>query len=125
MGQRGADREPATAQDLHEMTRLSRDALLAGAVGISTSRSLFHRTRDGQLTPTITAGEEEVQALAKGLASAGRGVFQLLLDFPSITQDECLDSTCCAGFRSAAGRPLSFTLAERKSAPDGYRTLLK
>jgi N-acyl-D-amino-acid deacylase len=125
MGKRGADREPATARDLHEMTRLSRDALLAGAVGISTSRSLFHRTRDGQLAPTITAGEEEVQALAKGLASAGRGVFQLLLDFPSITQDECLEFDLLRRISQRSGRPLSFTLAERKSAPDGYRTLLK
>ncbi len=125
MGKRGADREPATAQDLNEMTRLTRDALLAGALGVSTSRSLFHRTRDGQLAPTITAGEEEVQALAKGLASAGRGVFQLLLDFPSITEDECLEFDLLRRIAQRSGRPLSFTLAERKSAPDGHRTLLK
>jgi N-acyl-D-amino-acid deacylase len=125
MGKRGADREPATADDLNEMTRLSRDAVLAGALGISTSRSLFHRTREGHLAPTITAGEEEIQALAQGLASAGRGVFQLLLDFPSITEDDCIEFGLLRRVAQRSGRPLSFTLAERKTAPDGFRTLLR
>src|SRR3984885_2760132 len=43
MGERGANLEPPTEQDLHEMRRLTREAIEAGALGVSTSRNLAHR----------------------------------------------------------------------------------
>jgi N-acyl-D-aspartate/D-glutamate deacylase len=127
MGRRGADREPATGPDLNEMTRLAREALQAGALGISTSRSLFHRTKQGQLAPTITAGEEELHALARALAAEGKGVFQLLIDFSFASLDEAdsLEFELLRRFVKRSGRPLSFTLAEQKKAPEGFRTLLQ
>jgi N-acyl-D-amino-acid deacylase len=125
MGRRGADREPATGPDLAAMTRLSEQALRAGALGISTSRSLFHRTRRGQLAPTITAGEEELDALARALAAVGAGVFQLLLDFSYVSDDESVEFDLLRRFVGRSGRPLSFTLAEQKKAPDGFRLLLR
>jgi N-acyl-D-aspartate/D-glutamate deacylase len=85
MGRRGVDREPATAQDMAAMATLVEEGLAAGALGFSTSRSLFHRTPDGVLTPTITAAEEELTAIARGMRRAGRGVIQLLDDFADTT----------------------------------------
>ena len=73
MGRRGVDREPATTADMAAMAALVEEGLLAGALGFTTSRSLFHRTPDGALTPTITAGEEELAAIAAGMAPGGQG----------------------------------------------------
>ena len=79
MGQRGVDREPATAQDMATMAALVEEGLSAGALGFSTSRSLFHRTPEGVLTPTITAAEEELTAIARGMGRIGKGVIQYRL----------------------------------------------
>jgi N-acyl-D-aspartate/D-glutamate deacylase len=125
MGERGADREPATARDLAEMSRLAVTALESGAIGISTSRSLFHRTRAGKLAPTITAGEEELDALAGALAAAGRGVFQLLLDFPSTSDSGSVEFALLRRIAQRARAPLSFTLAQQKLAPQTWRVLLR
>ena len=57
-----------------------REALDAGAMGIATSRTLFHRSSDGKPIPTLDASEEELMALADTLRAKGRGVFQIVED---------------------------------------------
>jgi hypothetical protein len=74
MGQRGADREPATATDLARMAQVVREAMSAGAMGVSTSRTFFHRSSDGKSTPSFQSGEDELTALALALKRAARVV---------------------------------------------------
>ena len=74
MGQRGADREPATDADLRQMARIVREAVRAGAMGFSTSRTFFHRSSDGKSTPSFEAAENELTALALALKESGKGV---------------------------------------------------
>src|SRR6266545_1026962 len=81
MGQRGIDREPATASDLERMATIVREAMAAGAMGFSTSRTLIHRSSDGKITPTFGAGEEELTALALALGQCGRGAMEVITDF--------------------------------------------
>ncbi|OHV31522.1 MULTISPECIES: N-acyl-D-amino-acid deacylase family protein [Pseudofrankia] len=116
MGRRGADREAATPDDLDEMTRIVAEAVTAGAFGVSTSRSIGHRTPDGQLAPTVGVEEAELHALARGLRQAGAGVLQLIA-----SQGEHDPRAEVALFRrltATSGGPLSFTLVTTQRFPE-------
>jgi N-acyl-D-aspartate/D-glutamate deacylase len=113
MGQRGADREPATDVDLQQMSRIVRDAMHAGAMGFSTSRTFFHRSSDGQSTPSFEAAEDELMALALALKQAGKGVMQLITDFEVPEQTFAL----LRRLVERSGRPLSVSLLEGTYGP--------
>jgi len=120
MGERGANREDATADDIAQMRDLATAAMQAGALGFSTSRTLNHRTSDGQPTPTLTASEEELTGIAMGLADAGMGVLQFVSDF----DDPEKEAAMLRRLVESSGRPLSVSLAQADIAPDGWRKLL-
>jgi N-acyl-D-aspartate/D-glutamate deacylase len=119
MGQRGADREPATPDEIVKMARLAADGVRAGALGFTTSRTLNHRTSKGEPTPTLTAAREELVGIADAICETGAGVLQVISDFPEF-DDEV---TTLFEMMQTSGRPLSVSLTQ--SAPgDGYRRLL-
>jgi len=60
MGERGVDREPATSEDIALMARLAREAIEAGALGFSTSRTLNHRASDGPPDADAYGVEDEL-----------------------------------------------------------------
>jgi N-acyl-D-aspartate/D-glutamate deacylase len=113
MGQRGADREPATTADLQQMARIVRDAVKAGAMGFSTSRTFFHRSSDGSPTPSFEAAEDEMTALALALKESGKGVMQLITDFEEPDQTFSL----LRRLVQRSGRPLSVSLLEGTYGP--------
>ncbi len=120
MGQRGADREPATPDDMARMSQLAREAMEAGALGFGTSRTLNHRTSDGSPIATLTASEEELTSIATGMAAAGRGVLQVVSDFT----DPIAEFAMLRRIVERSGRPLAFTLAQGSASPHGYKRLL-
>src|SRR6202040_1468082 len=67
MGQRGVDREPATAAEAAEMGRIAGEGINAGALGFSTSRTINHKTKAGAHIPTLDADEAELTAIARAL----------------------------------------------------------
>src|SRR5882757_3217059 len=73
MGQRGADREPATTNDLTLMRELATEAARAGALGFASSRLATHRTDGGQQIPSYAVGEDEILEIARGIADGGGG----------------------------------------------------
>lgn len=77
MGARGARNEPATADDIAAMSRLVTEAIEAGALGFSTSRTLAHRAMDGEPVPGTFAAEDELFGLGRAMAAGGRAVFEL------------------------------------------------
>ena len=120
MGERGANREEATADDIAVMAKLAREAVEAGALGFSTSRTLNHRTSDGQPTPTPTASEEELTGIGMALKEAGKGVLQFVSDF----DDPKKEAAMLRRIVERTGRPLSVSLAQSDVAPEGWRVLL-
>jgi N-acyl-D-aspartate/D-glutamate deacylase len=113
MGQRGADRELATAADLQEMASLVREAVQAGAMGFSTSRTFFHRSSDGKSTPSFQAAENELMTLALALKEAGKGAMQLITDYDEPEQTFAL----LRSLVERSGRPLSVSLLEGTYGP--------
>src|SRR6185437_2441441 len=67
MGERGAQLEPASEGDIAQMRRIAGDAMRAGALGFSTSRTLNHKTVKGDPTPSLRATEAELTGIALGL----------------------------------------------------------
>lgn len=108
MGQRGLNREPATASDRSEMAALLKEALQAGALGIGTSRTVFHRSSDGNLIPTLEAEEAELQAFAAVLAETGKGVMQIVSDF----KDPPAEFAMMKRLAERSRRPVTFTFGE-------------
>ena len=60
MGDRAIRREPATADDIAEMRKLTIEALRVGAFGVTTSRTDSHKTPDGELVPSRNADDVEL-----------------------------------------------------------------
>jgi len=120
MGERGAKREPATAADIRAMAAIARRAAEVGALGFTTSRTLNHRTSDGDPTPTLTAGEDELSGIALGLKAAGAGALQVVSDFT----DPEMEFAMLRRIVERSGRPLSFTLLQSPIDPAAYKTLL-
>jgi N-acyl-D-aspartate/D-glutamate deacylase len=122
MGERGARLGPATSEDIDSMRRLTEQAMRAGAIGFSTSRTLNHRTVTGDPTPSLRASEEELLGIALGIKDAGSGVIEFISDFD--TPDAESEFAMVRRVLAASRRPLSVSLAQRHSRPEFWRHLL-
>ena len=122
MGERGATLEPPTADDLGEMRRLTKEAIEAGALGVSTSRTYAHQFRDGRPAPSVNTEDQEVLALAEGLRDAGRGVFQMV---PSYDVSATERMGLLRDIARTSGRPVSFTFMQSPKGPDDWKEMLR
>ena len=113
MGQRGANREPATPADLTRMRALAKEAIEIGAIGFASSRFAFHKTGSGDLIPTYGAAQDEIAAIVAGVADGGGGLIQFVPDIPVGGYESVLQQV----FEAAqdAGLPVTFSLATGNS----------
>ena len=121
MGERAARLEDATEDDAAAMRSLATEAMRAGAVGFSTSRTLNHRTASGDPTPSLRARADELEAIALGVADAGHGVVELISDFWPDTDGEF---ELVRGIVARSGVPLSLSLSQSHRQPEAWRDLL-
>jgi N-acyl-D-aspartate/D-glutamate deacylase len=111
-----------------EMAALIREAMEAGALGYSISRSLTHRTPDGRSVPGTWSDPEEFYAVAEPLRELGRGVLECApryneVDGSTSRVDEEL--AWIAEISRRTGRPFSFNLMQMRSMGDHYRRVLE
>jgi len=120
MGQRGADREPATAADRAKMAALAVAGVRAGALGFSTSRTLNHKTLDGRPIPTLKADEAELMEIALALKEEGAGWLQVISDF----DEPEVEMALLRRLSERSGRPMSVTVLQRDNQPEEWRRLM-
>jgi N-acyl-D-aspartate/D-glutamate deacylase len=127
MGQRGADNEPASSDDIATMAAIVHEAVEAGAMGFSTSRTITHKAMNEEPVPGTFAAEDELFAIGRALGRAGKGVFEVA---PAGVAGEDLvapkpevDWMC----RLAAdiGRPVTWLMLQNAFAPDDWKELME
>lgn len=134
MGERGRLNEDATAEDLETMGRIVAEAIDAGAVGFSTSRTIGHRSLWGEPVPGTFAADEELLAIARHMAPLEKGVFEMIpagtvgelkaLGGERTTQQE--EHDLMRRFSVESGRPVTFTLVQSPDYdPELWREILE
>lgn len=121
MGERGADHtENATASEVEQMSRLVYEAIEAGALGFTTSRTMNHRTKDGAFTPSLTAPPEELLGIGQALGKAQKGVFEIVSDFLDTDREFSMMRQMAAETQ----RTISISIAQADMRPDHWREIL-
>lgn len=128
MGPRAADEDARPdAAELGTMCRMLDEAMSAGALGLSTSRTLRHKIPDGRWVPGTFASLDELFALGDVLARHGRGVFEAAPRFdgdgPS-EQRALAELEWIAELSRRTGRPFTFNLTHTRANPDHHRLVM-
>jgi N-acyl-D-aspartate/D-glutamate deacylase len=121
MGER-AFSEQATPDDLERMQREVRDAIRAGAMGFTTSRTYNHQTPDGRPVASRLASWDEVRQLVGVMGAMNAGIFEIAgedtLNKPEVLQDY---TTRLRELAVDTGVPITFGTFSRRYAPDYWR----
>ena len=76
MGQRAFEEE-ATEDEIRTMANLAQEAVRAGAMGFTTSRSPNHETSDRRPVASRQASWQEVRAIVNAVGETGAGMFEI------------------------------------------------
>jgi N-acyl-D-amino-acid deacylase len=128
MGERSLDEAPATDDDIAAICALVDEAMGAGALGFSTSRTLLHRVPDGRPVPGTWADERELLAIADVLGTRGHGVYEVAPRFERPGKDYEHTRTevhWMAEINRRTGRPVTFGLAQSNAGPELFRKILE
>jgi N-acyl-D-aspartate/D-glutamate deacylase len=130
MGQRGVDNLDATPDEIATMARIVGEAMEAGALGFTTSRTIGHRSLSGSPVPGTFAADGELMAIASAM---GRGVFEAI-PAGTVGALEALggerakpveEVMMLAGVSRTSGRPITFTTIQIAEDVDHWREVLE
>ncbi len=127
MGQRGADNEPATPEDIEAMARIVKEGVAAGALGFSTSRTIAHTAINGEPVPGTFAAEDELFGIGRVLGELDKGLFEVAgagaagedIAAPKKELDWMLRLS------KEIQRPVTFAMVQIDAAPQLWRELLE
>lgn len=69
-----------TTDDIRKMADIVEEGVRAGALGFSTSRTVIHKSVDGEVVPGTTATAEELIEIGRAMGRVGYGVFEMASD---------------------------------------------
>ena len=126
MGERGAKNEPATPEDIEGQAAIVKEAIAAGALGFSMSRTIVHRAVDGEVVPGTHGAEDEIFGIARVLGELGEGIVELA---PAGIQGEDMSAPdkemdWMGRLSKEIQRPVSFALVQHDVAPRDWKRLL-
>ena len=121
MGERGAKNEKAEVEDIEQMAAIVKEGLEAGALGFSTSRTILHRAKDGELVPGTTADRSELLGIGRAMGEAGHGVFEVASDLAPEEEE----ISWMRQLSKESGQPVSFACLQGDHDPSQWRRLLK
>ena len=128
MGERGMDETPSSDADIAAMCELVDEALSAGALGFSTSRTLLHTVPDGRQVPGTFADENELLAFGDVLGKHGKGIFEAAARLGERDRDLTktrAEMAWMGELSRRSGRPVSFGLVHSDRRPDLYRQVIE
>ena len=122
MGERALAHTAATPAEIDAMAVLLRQALEAGALGLSTGRSDNHRTSEGKDTPAANASAKELTGLARALKGLNHGVIQVVSDYNLMQGPGEFDAEfdLVETMAHASGKPVSLTWLQRDPGGEQY-----
>ena len=127
MGQRGADNEAATSDDIAQMAAIVGEAADAGAFGFSTSRTIGHRAMSGEPVPGTFAAEDELFSIGRAMARSGKGVFEVapagLAGEDLVAPKKEIDWIC--RLADDIGRPVTWLMLQNLVEPDEWKELME
>jgi N-acyl-D-aspartate/D-glutamate deacylase len=121
MGDRGGANAEATPDEIVRMADLVREAIEAGAAGFSTTRTILHRAKDGELAAGTLASADELVGIGRALGEAGAGVFELASDM----FDPEAEFAWMATVARESGRPVTFNCLQDDIRPEHWRRLIE
>jgi len=130
MGERAMDETPSSVEDISAMVDLVDEAIEAGALGFSTSRTLLHVVPDGRQVPGTFADENELLAFGDVLGKHGNGIFEAAARLGERDREEHLPNTRAevawmGEVSRRSGRPVSFGLVSSSRRPDLFRKVVE
>jgi len=125
MGERALAHTTATPADIDAMRGLLREALQAGAAGLSTGRSDNHRTSEGKDTPAANASAQELSGIAQAFDGLHHGVVQVVSDYNLLQGPGEFDAEfdLVEALAQASGRPLSLTWLQRDPGGEQFHQI--
>ncbi|MFB3107585.1 MAG: amidohydrolase family protein, partial [Pseudomonadales bacterium] len=129
MGERSMDEAPATAEDIEKICALVDEAIGAGALGFSTSRTFMHKVPDGRPVPGTYAHPDELLAIGQVLGRHGKGVFEAAARLGERDND-ALDNTrrevsWMGQLSRENGVRVTFGLVQSDRRPELYRRVIE
>jgi N-acyl-D-amino-acid deacylase len=121
MGERGGANAEATTDEIELMAKLVQEAVEAGAAGFSTTRTILHRAKDGELAEGTLASADELIAIGRGMGRAGAGVFEMASDMFDADAEFAWMTTVAR----ESGRPVTFNCLQDDIRPEHWRRLIE